>query len=199
MDGGSTDGTIEYLDRQEDVNLIQHGKLIGCVNAYNDGFSRAKGKYVAFLNDDIEMQDRALFMACEGLDRLPEVGLVSIPYYNPGDSRPQVPYCTAGTPPRRWLFASFGVVRRELGEKAEWFDGFSHYNGDCHLAMSVYKEGYSVAPLWGHTIYHHNLDNAVRGEKRWISPNTNTKRDSYLWHQKWGLWQYPIEQDSTDT
>jgi len=37
-DGGSTDGTIEYLKKLNDdhIKLIEHGKLMGITKAYND-------------------------------------------------------------------------------------------------------------------------------------------------------------------
>lgn len=43
VDGGSTDGTLEWCRQQSDVMLIEQGKLLGAVEAFNAYSPRAWG------------------------------------------------------------------------------------------------------------------------------------------------------------
>ena len=55
-DGGSTDGTLEYLQRQKDVRLIL-GPDRGMYDALNKGMAAARGRFLGHLNAD-EQYDR---------------------------------------------------------------------------------------------------------------------------------------------
>ena len=55
-DGGSRDGTIEYLRTQSDVHLIEQGELLGAVRAFNAAYRAAiddDADYICTFNDDI--------------------------------------------------------------------------------------------------------------------------------------------------
>jgi len=55
-DGGSTDGTLEYLRSQPDVTLIEQGELLGATRAFCAAYRRAIDdhcEYVGTFNDDI--------------------------------------------------------------------------------------------------------------------------------------------------
>jgi glycosyltransferase involved in cell wall biosynthesis len=56
-DGGSTDGTLEYLRRQTDIRLIP-GPDKGMYDALNKGMAAARGRILGHLNAD-EQYDRA--------------------------------------------------------------------------------------------------------------------------------------------
>ncbi|MDB4902153.1 MAG: hypothetical protein JWQ63_1434 [Mucilaginibacter sp.] len=51
IDDGSTDGTLIWLNKQKDINIIQQPYLGKCW-AVNSGFEIAKGKYIRFLDSD---------------------------------------------------------------------------------------------------------------------------------------------------
>jgi len=57
VDGGSTDGTLEYLKQQQDIRLIL-GPDKGMYDALNKGMSAARGRILGHLNAD-EQYDRA--------------------------------------------------------------------------------------------------------------------------------------------
>ena len=57
VDGGSTDGTLEYLKQQQDIRLIL-GPDRGMYDALNKGMAAARGRTVGHLNAD-EQYDRA--------------------------------------------------------------------------------------------------------------------------------------------
>ena len=56
VDGGSTDGTLEYLNQQQDIRLIL-GPDKGMYDALNKGMAAARGHIVGHLNAD-EQYDR---------------------------------------------------------------------------------------------------------------------------------------------
>ena len=57
VDGGSTDGTLEYLKQQKDIRLIP-GPDKGMYDALNKGMAAARGRILGHLNAD-EQYDRA--------------------------------------------------------------------------------------------------------------------------------------------
>jgi hypothetical protein len=68
VDGGSTDGTLEYLKEQQDIRLIL-GPDKGMYDALNKGMAAARGRIVGHLNAD-EQYDRAgLAHALQKLDQ----------------------------------------------------------------------------------------------------------------------------------
>jgi len=68
VDGGSTDGTLDYLNQQKDIRLIL-GPDKGMYDALNKGMAAARGRILGHLNAD-EQYDRAgLAHALEKLDQ----------------------------------------------------------------------------------------------------------------------------------
>ncbi|MFA9196318.1 MAG: glycosyltransferase [Aliarcobacter sp.] len=68
VDGGSTDGTLEYLKQQKDIRLIP-GPDKGMYDALNKGMAAARGRILGHLNAD-EQYDRAgLAHAIKKLDQ----------------------------------------------------------------------------------------------------------------------------------
>jgi len=57
VDGGSTDGTLDYLNQQKDIRLIP-GPDKGMYDALNKGMATARGRFLGHLNAD-EQYDRA--------------------------------------------------------------------------------------------------------------------------------------------
>ena len=52
VDNGSTDGSIEVLDKFKDIKFIKNKENLGYSNANNVGIKNASGKYVLLLNSD---------------------------------------------------------------------------------------------------------------------------------------------------
>lgn len=173
-DGGSTDGTLEYLRAQPDVILIEHGELLGAVKAYNDAFARAGGRYAAHLNDDLVVDGESLAEAAAFLDAHPEVGQVAF-QYNTNKYRTVL----GG---KAYPFAAFGMTRVELGERAGWLGPFYHACGDIHLSLSVQKMGFGVSIGPG-SVRHLSAPNRYRGEGR---DGATERKDRELFNLMWG-------------
>jgi glycosyltransferase involved in cell wall biosynthesis len=77
VDGGSTDGSLEVIQRYADQLawwVSERDK--GQADAINKGFSRATGKYVAWLNSDDLYLPGTIRKAVETLEHYPETGLI---------------------------------------------------------------------------------------------------------------------------
>ena len=75
VDGGSTDGSIEWIKQQDDIRLIEHGELRGAIKAFNDGAYNAKGNYVILANDDIEFVNDSVWQAWLWMEKNPFCGI----------------------------------------------------------------------------------------------------------------------------
>jgi hypothetical protein len=158
VDGGSIDGTLEWLRGQSDVVLIEHGKLRGAIPAFCDGARAAQGDYVVMANDDIEFLDHSLIRAMAHLELSQGCGAVAFrdnrlgPEYkaqhHPARDR-------NGTPLKEGMpYAQVGMFRRELGNQAGWWGDRDEimrhartYGGDDYLSSRIWEMGYTIDVL----------------------------------------------------
>ena len=77
IDGGSQDGSVEIIKNYQDqLAYWESNPDRGQTDAINKGFSKARGKYLAWLNSDDVYQPGAIESAVAYLEAHPEVGLV---------------------------------------------------------------------------------------------------------------------------
>ncbi len=76
MDGGSTDGTMEILERWRDRISFSTGKDGGQTAAINAGLALARGEVLAYLNSDDVYYDGAVAAAVDAFERDPSVSVV---------------------------------------------------------------------------------------------------------------------------
>lgn len=76
VDNGSTDGSVEFIEQNyPQVKVIALSKNMGFCYAVNRGIKESKGKYIALLNNDTNVDTRWLEELKEALDGHPEVAL----------------------------------------------------------------------------------------------------------------------------
>jgi glycosyltransferase involved in cell wall biosynthesis len=68
VDGGSTDGTLDYLNQQKDIRLIP-GPDKGMYDALNKGMATARGRILGHLNADEQYDRTGLSFALEKLEQ----------------------------------------------------------------------------------------------------------------------------------
>jgi GT2 family glycosyltransferase len=72
VDNGSTDGTVEWLhERRPRVEVVALEANAGFAAGVNRGLERARGEYVALVNNDIELDPEFLRELAAGLERDP--------------------------------------------------------------------------------------------------------------------------------
>jgi glycosyltransferase involved in cell wall biosynthesis len=77
VDGGSTDGTLDVIQKYEDkLSWWVSEKDKGQTDALNKGFTRAKGDILAWINSDDTYQPGAVLAAVQYLQHHPNVGMV---------------------------------------------------------------------------------------------------------------------------
>ena len=160
-DGGSTDGTLEYLREQSDVVLIEHGELRGAIKAFGDAARAATGDYVILANDDILFHPYAITAALAYLDTHSMCGAVAFQDNRPAPSYPagykvqtMPAFILALNEMTSVPYAQVGMFRRWLGDKAGWW-GDEHetmsqghtYGGDNFLSARIWELGYSIAEV----------------------------------------------------
>lgn len=183
IDGGSTDGTLEWLRQQSDVTLIEDGALVGAISAFSRGAQAARGEYVVLANDDIAFSPYSLLTALAYLETHPSAGAVAFADNRSGifGGDPTL-YRTEGIgvtladgTKTMLTYAQVGMFRKELGEVAGWWGADDPiqgqartYGGDSYLSARLYEMGYTVDPVEGCSItemlIRQNADGQVQGD-----------------------------------
>jgi len=166
VDGGSTDGTREWLSGQDDLRVILEPRREGAVRAFNKGFRAATGRYVTWLNDDAYPLPGAVEAAIAMIERpdLADVGMVAFYHDCPRrwnrlhsvvrDGAEYSIYAVRGYP-----YANFGLLRRELLERVGYADeGYYFFGFDPDLSLKVQLEaGLKVVGCPDALIHHDEL------------------------------------------
>jgi GT2 family glycosyltransferase len=78
VDNGSTDGSVDYLrERWPDVRVVELPENSGFPSAINRGVEASRGRYVALLNNDVELSSDWLELLVRELAGDPGVGFVT--------------------------------------------------------------------------------------------------------------------------
>lgn len=187
VDGGSTDGTKDWLRRQIDVELIeQEGPLTGAVRAFNLGFAAAvDGNYdfVAHLNDDAEIvTPGAIAIACAAMLADDKIGEVAFEF----DLRGPWGFDHVNGA----LYANYGVIRREAGMavaraqgdpagRAWWNSIYRTYGADTEFGVWLWKLDWLVHYGVGLRVHDANAKDDLRKQ------NESKNVDSALFWSRW--------------
>jgi len=79
VDGGSIDGTLEYLEdleRKNRIVLIRQLKPEGAVRAFQPAIDIAQGEYITFRHDHSFSIKGPILKACRLMDIMPEIGII---------------------------------------------------------------------------------------------------------------------------
>ena len=196
VDGGSTDGSLEWLDEQPRVHVIRQSlPLTGAVAAFNLGFGYAVdigARYVCILNDDDEMigPRYEIEMAYNRMERDAYVGAVAFETDLRG---PWECECWNGRP-----YCNKGVIRREAGMaaaraagdptgRAWWSRDHLTYASDTELGLWIWRLGWTVEKGVGLRV-HDNADAHVAHCDDLRKNNVKLYAESgtvKLFHQRW--------------
>lgn len=180
VDGGSNDGTLDWLMRQDDVTLVRQPKLLGACSAFNNGFAYARGRYCVNFNDDIEAKPGAVDTMYRFMEENDQVAQ-GVFYYAIRDGKYHI-NVIGGRP-----YANFGMTRKHLGDLVGWW-GYEYYTygGDTELSMQLHDRGCKVEGVPQAKI----VDHQVEDELRQINHSEtligeNGHRDTEQFWEKW--------------
>jgi glycosyltransferase involved in cell wall biosynthesis len=158
VDGGSTDGTIDWCKSQPDIHLIQHGELHGAIRAFCDGAKQAVGDYVIMANDDIAFHHNSIIAALGYLENNPKCGAVAFADNRISENHRVQHHLTryANGVQDYTPYAQVGMYRRWLGDLAGWWGADDPhmskartYGGDNYLSARIWQMGYTIDTITG--------------------------------------------------
>lgn len=155
IDGGSTDGTIEYLKSRDDVTSVFQGKLLGASRAYNEVWRRVECKYTCWLSDDTEIVSGGLDLAIEILESDTEIGMVGLKTKDVAGQWTHLDY-TGGLSEYGILNCNHGVISMKLLYVLGYFnENYKTYMIDPDLTASVLCTGRKVVMTKDVIVHHH--------------------------------------------
>lgn len=156
VDGGSTDGSREWLGSQSDIiTIIQHNRptLGGCTRQrrswgyfMNLGFNCAEGKYIVMISDDSLLVPGAVMNGvrhCEALQgEGRNIGAVAFYWRNWPEQQDYWVGLTHGEK----LFVNHGLYLRSALQQVGWIDEdrYQFYCADGDLSLKLWEQGYEV-------------------------------------------------------
>ena len=176
VDDCSPDETAKVVAEFPRVQYLRLDQNRGASGARNAGIKRAKGKYIALLDDDDEFLTHKLMVQVPILEAHPEIGVLYGQSVVTGGETPLLLWPQWGpsgnvfeefvTTTDDFLHPPTWLVRRELFKQAEFFDeskaGMEHYDMALRIAAltpwmflsggPVARGRYSQQGLWYSTI-----------------------------------------------
>lgn len=195
-DGGSTDGTLEWLRQQPDTVPIEDGELKGAISAFTRAAFTARGKYVMLLNDDVEVKPGAILPAIVHLENTPSCGAVAYkdnrpipPYYDTSVYKTlRMPAIVKGKQDYV-IYAQVGMFRKWLGDKVHWWmgehdemAGARTYGGDNCLSAHIWRYGYSVDEVEACIVHDYVIEDELR---KLIRDSGQSNDDSMYYYNQW--------------
>lgn len=168
QDGGSIDGSAEWASEQPDL-IVASGPDDGMYDALNQGFRRAKGDIVSWLNSDEQYLPGALRAVADRFESSPEIDFVYgdailvAPEGEPLAARREIPlrlpYLLNG--PTYAISCTLFFRRRLLDEGLLTFDPTYKIVGDTDVVLRLLRNGCKAAKVDRYTglfgITGHNL------------------------------------------
>jgi GT2 family glycosyltransferase len=202
VDGGSDDGSIEWLIRQKDIiTIVQHnrgefnGKPIECKSwgyFMNLCFKAAQGFYVLMLSDDCLLLPDAVNNGIERYNRLSKAGkkIGGIAFYFrnwPEENRYYVRKTLGGKlMVNHGIFLKHALVRVNYADE----DRYIFYKADGDLCLKIWQAGYEIIDCPGSFVEHfYDPNESVRQAN-----NAVLKQDRKAYKERWqGIYYFSNE------
>jgi GT2 family glycosyltransferase len=158
-DGGSTDGSREWLATQNDVVLLGEWRLEGAIQAFNKAFSLASGWAVVNINDDIIIIGDCLKQAYDYLQQhqneVAQAAFMFDTAFNGQFRRGDVVHGRQA--------ANFGMSQRLIGDYVGWWGNTYHtYGGDTECSIKYWEIGWKVVSLDQCKVHHAQIHDELR-------------------------------------
>jgi GT2 family glycosyltransferase len=155
IDGGSTDGTAEYLQQDARITAVLQGELLGTARCYNRVWRHVQSHYTCWLSDDTEIVPGSLDTAVGILEMNPTIGMVGLKMKDTkGPGRFEA--YRGGISEYGILNCNHGVLRTALARSVGWFnEGYRSYMIDPDLTASILCTGHRVVMTRDVAVLHH--------------------------------------------
>lgn len=156
VDGGSTDGALEWLCSQSDIiTIVQHnrtaaGNQLSKRRSWgyfmNLGFKCAEGRYIVMISDDSLLVPGAVMNGVRHCETLRQdgrnVGAVAFYWRNWPEQREYWVGLTHGEK----MFVNHGLYVRAALQQVAWIDEdrYQFYCADGDLCLKLWEQGYEV-------------------------------------------------------
>ena len=155
IDGGSTDGTIEYLPSDPRITPVLQGELLGTARCYNRVWRHVDSTYTCWLSDDTEIAPGALDAAIAILEDDATIGMVGLKMKDTKGPGRFEPY-RGGISEFGVLNCNHGVFRTALGRQIGFFnEGYRSYMIDPDITASILSTGHRVVMTRDVAVLHH--------------------------------------------
>lgn len=158
VDGGSKDGTVEWLTTQADViSIVQHNREIFEGKArrkrswgyfMNLGFKCAEGRYICLISDDSVIHPDTLANGFSHFEREVAMGrrLGALAFY--WRSWPEEKTYRVSSTLGNKTMVNHGLFLRDAVEEVGWIDDkrYDFYCADGDLALKIWHAGYEIIP-----------------------------------------------------
>lgn len=193
IDGGSTDGSLEWLQSQKDIiTIIQHNRGVFNGKAIerrswgyfmNLGFKIAQGKFVLMISDDCILLPGSLEQGIKAFEvssaKERSVGGVAFYFRNwPSEKQYYVQRTLGGK-----LMVNHGLFLREALEQVNWIDeeNYMFYKADGDLCLRLWDAGYEIVDAQGAFVEHYlDAEETVR-----LSNNETLEMDKKTYATRW--------------
>ena len=192
-DGGSTDGTLEYLRKREDVKLIEQGKLTGAVKACNTCLKIAQGKYAILVSDDMTIVPEVIKKSCELMDKEEKISLVMPKAYEP-----EFGHLHRVSLAERYYWLLYGksfLFRTSALKEMNYIDEtYRTYSLESDSAFSILKLGYTIIFTKEIGINHYRAEDIEKNKARNVNKDNKTlDKERKYFDKKWGSLMAEVE------
>jgi GT2 family glycosyltransferase len=194
VDGGSSDGSVEWLIEQKDIiSIIQHnrgewqGKKIERRSwgyFMNLAFEAAKGKYICMMSDDCLIIPDAIKNGYElfeeELKQGNKIGAIAFYFRNWPEQKEYNVGITLGDK----MFVNHGMYLKSALEEVNYIDEETYffYHGDGDLCLKMLQKGYKTIDSPNSYVEHYSHANM---EVR----NSNNERQKEDWKKYLNKWE----------
>jgi len=204
VDGGSADGSLEYLIRQKDViTVIQHNRGVFRGKSIkprswgyfmNLGFKAAQGKYILMISDDCLLVPGAIKNGVEQFEKMllegQKIGALAFYWRNWPEQKNYRVGLTLGDK----KFVNHGLYLRSAIEEIGWFDEnrYRFYHADGDICLRLWEGGFEVSDSPVSFVEHFvHANRKVRAENR-----TSQQNDWKAYLERWTNVYYDPAKDN---